>query len=368
MVQNRNIADAIFIVTEERSCPLYNIGEELKVANYCIETPQAKPACMILVEKLIELTSQKQSFQRFSPLGTKKNRFQCGGCHQGRISFEYKKEKGFTTVQMKLLSETEERRRRQHLDRFFGRLRDFNLFESLDDDALSDLTALLELKTYPPRKVILKKGEPGTHLFFMLSGKIAVVADDGQNIAEMGTGEIFGEMSLLSGEPVSCSIHSMEETEVALLSNKNFKFVLKKYPVLQLFLLKVLVNRAQAMALRSGSITSGMSGELGDVNIVELCQLINSSQKTGTIDLIMDDGKGNIFFNEGEIVHARYKKLVDKEALFTLMGRESGHFTYTKGIPPQLLDQPPFGGFMSLIMEGVQWVDEQGGGQDMGED
>jgi CRP/FNR family transcriptional regulator, cyclic AMP receptor protein len=367
-MQNRNFADAIFIVTEEQSCPLYNVGEELKVANYCIELPQAKPTCMILTEKLIELTSQKQSFERFSPLGVKKNRFQCGGC-QGRINFEYKKEKGFSTVQMRLLSETEERKRRQHLDRFFGRLRSFNLFESLDDDALSDLTALLDLKTFSPRKVVLKKGEPGTHLFFMLSGKVAVVADDGQKIAEMDTGEIFGEMSLLSGEPVSASIHTMQETEVALLSNKNFKFVLKKYPVLQLFLLKVLVNRAQAMALRSGSITSGMSGELGEINVVELFQLINSSQKTGSIDLVLNDGKGSVFFNEGEIVHAQYKRLVEKEALFILMGKESGHFTYTKGIPQQFLDQPPFGGFMSLVMEGVQWVDEQGGGEEgMGEE
>ena len=363
----KKIADAIFIVTEERSCPLYNVGEELKVANYAVELPQAKPACLILSEKLIELTSQKQSFERFSPLGVKKNRFQCDGC-QGRIAFEYKKEKGFSTVQMRLLSETEERKRRQHLNKFFGRFRSFSLFESLDDDALMDLTAHLEVRTVPPRKVILTKGEPGTHLFIMLRGKVSVIGDDGQSIAEMGVGEIFGEMSLLSGEPISCSIHTLEETEVALLSNKNFKFVLKKYPVLQLFLLKMLVNRAQAMALRSGSITSGMSGELGDIGVVELFQLINSSQKTGSVGLTLREGRANVFFNEGEIVYAQYGKLVDKEALFTVMGQESGQFSYTKGIPAQLKDRPPFGGFMSLVMEGVQWVDEVQGGQDMGED
>ncbi|MBU1139445.1 MAG: cyclic nucleotide-binding domain-containing protein [Proteobacteria bacterium] len=358
MQQEKKFSDAIFVVTEERACPFYNVGEELKVEQHSLVVPEAKPACMVLVEKLIGITTKKQTFERFSQLGVQKSNFDCGGC-QGMIRFEYKKEKGFATLQMKLLSETEARRRRQHLDKFFGRLRSFHLFESLDDDALGDLTALLELKKYPASKVVLKKGEPGTHLFILLSGQVGVIADDGHRLAEMSEGEIFGEMSLLSGEPVSCSIHSLKETEVAILSVKNFKHVLKKYPVLQLFLLKMLVDRAQAMTLRSGNITSGMSGELDEINMVELLQLINSSQKTGTIELILNDAKAVVLFNEGELIQVRYRNLVGKDALFALLAQKSGHFTYTKGIPPQMSNQPPLGGFMSLIMEGVQWIDEQ---------
>lgn len=358
MRQERKFSEAIFIITEERSCPFYNVGEELKVENGSVVVPEVKPTCMILVEKLIAITTKKQTFERFSQLGVQKSNFDCGGC-QGRIRFEYKKEKGFATLQMKLLSEAEARRRRQHLDKFFGRLRNFHLFESLDDDALGDLTALLELKKYPANKVVLKKGEPGTHLFVLLEGKVGVIADDGQRVAEMSKGEIFGEMSLLSGEPVSCSIHSLQETEVATLSIKNFKHVLKKYPVLQLFLLKMLVDRAQAMTLRSGNITSGMSGELDEINMVELFQLINSSQKTGTVDLILQDAKATVLFNEGELIDLKYRNLVGKEALFALLAQKSGHFTYTKGIPANMSHLAPLGSFMSLIMEGVQWIDEQ---------
>ncbi len=358
MKQKKQFNDAIFIVTKEQSCPLYNVGEELRVEKGTVIVPDGKPVCMILVDNLIPITMQKQNFKQFSQLGMKKSEFDCGGC-QGKISFAYKKEKGFATLQMRLLSAAEERKKRQHLDKFFSRLRNFIFFESLDDDALIDLTALLEMRKYSSNKVVLKKGDPGTHLFFMLSGKIGVIGDDGQRLAEMSSGEIFGEMSLLSGEPVSCSIHTLKETEVALLSNKNFKFVLKKHPVLQLFILKVLVNRAQSMALRSGSITSGMSGELDEINIVELLQLINSSQKTGVISLVLDDAKASIFFNEGELVQVQYRDLGGKEALFVLLGKESGYFTYTKGIPAHLKNEALLGGFMGLIMEGVQWNDEQ---------
>ncbi len=358
----KKFRDAIFTVTKERSCPIYNIGDELRVEDLCAIVPEAKPVCMVLVEKLIEITIKKESFERFSQLGTQHLKFDCGGC-KGQITFQYQKQKDFSTVQMKLLSVAEERRRKQHLAIFFDRLREFQLFESLDDDALLDLAGLLEHKKYKKDKVVLKVGDPGTHLFIVLSGQVGVIAHDGERLASMGAGEIFGEMSLLSGEAVSCSIHSLAETEAALLSVKNFKHVLKKNPVLQLFLLKMLVDRAQAMALRSGNITSGMSGELSEISTVELLQLINSSQKSGHVELILSEAKGSVFFSEGEIIHVRYKTLRDKDALFVLLAQKKGHFTYAKGVPLELAHLEPLGGFMGLIMEGVQHIDEQEFGQ-----
>jgi len=357
-MQQKKFRDAIFTVTEEYACPIYNIGDELKVEDLCAVVPEAKPVCMVLVEKLIDITVKKESFQRFGQLGSHKLKFDCGGCN-GQITFQYKKKKSFSTVQMTLLSEAEERRRRQHLAIFFDKLREFQLFESLDDDALLDLAALLEHKKYKKGKIVLKQGDPGRHLFVLLSGQVGVIAHDGERLASMGKGDIFGEMSLLSGEPVSFSIHSLAETEAALLSVKNFKFVLKKNPVLQLFLLKMLVDRAQAMALRSGNITSGMSGELDEISAIELFQLINSSQKTGLVELILTDGKGSVFFRAGEIVDIRYKELRDKMGLFALLAQKSGRFSYSKGIPHELEEAEPLGSFMGLIMEGVQYIDEQ---------
>jgi hypothetical protein len=121
----------------------------------------------------------------------------------------------------------------------------------------------------------------------------------------------------------------------------------------------MLVDRAQAMALRSGNISSGMSGEIKEISTVELFQLINSSQKTGAIEFVLSDGNGMALFSEGEIVAVRYKTLRNKDALFALIGEKSGHFSYTKGIPKELETAEPIGSFMSLIMEGVQYIDEQ---------
>lgn len=346
--QGTKFRDAIFIVIEERSCPIYNVGEEFKVENFSLSVPPHKPGCLFLAQVIANIVTSKEGYGAVPKFGGLKPKFDCGGC-EGLIHFEFKKERDFATPQMKLLNETEERRRRQHLDNFFGVLRNLDLFESLDDDTLSDLTMLLEMRSIPLGKVVIKKGDAGSNLYIVLTGKVAVIADDGSRIAEMGAGEIFGEMSLLSGEPVTSSIHTIADTQLAMLSIKNFKHVLKKYPVLQLFLFKMLVERAQILALRSGNISSGMTGELAKIATVDLFRLINSGRKTGTIDLVLEPGRAMVFFKKGEIIYARFLKLRNKNAVFALLNEKRGRFTYTKGIPGELDKLPPIGNFMGML-------------------
>jgi CRP/FNR family cyclic AMP-dependent transcriptional regulator len=349
--------NAVFLIIGERSCPLYNVGEELKVVNFSLSVSSYKPSCLYLAQKMASIVTTKESISGFAKTGGRNAKFDCGGC-EGLIHFEYKKGKDFATLQMKLLKETEQRRRRKRLDMFFGELRKLDIFKPLDDQSLSDLTMLLELKNILIDKVIIKKDAPNNHLYIILNGIVAVIADDGSKIAEIGVGEIFGEMSLLTGEPVSNSIHTIEATKVAMLSVKNFRDAIKSYPVLQMFLLKLLVDRAQKMTLRSGNISSGMTGELADINAVDLFQLINSSQKTGMVEFILEQGKALVIFKEGEIIYARFLKLRQKEAVYSLVGAIKGRFTYTRGIPDEVKKLPPIGGFVGLMMEGVQRIDE----------
>jgi len=350
--------NAIFIVTEERACPLYNVGEEFKVEDMGLSVPEAKPACLNMVQRVIKATTEEQSFEHFTQHGIQKSKFECGGC-TGLIRFEFKKEKGFATLQMKLLAAAERREKMRHMDRFFDLLRCLDIFEPLDDDSLRDLSALLKLKEYGANKVILKKGDPGTHLYILLEGKVAVIADDGKTLSKMGVGDIFGEMSLLSGEPVTTTIHTRAKTRLASLSSKDFKHVLNKYPVLQVFFYRMLVDRAQANTMRSGTISSGMSGELAEISTVDLFQLINSSQKTGRVEFDLKDGKALVLFHEGELIQARYNSLAGKDAVFALLARRSGHFIYNSGISEEAKKLNVIGGFMGLIMEGMRRLDEE---------
>lgn len=345
--------DAVFLITAEHSCPVYNVGEELKVQNFCLSVTSYKPGCLHLARKIADVLTVKDSISGFPQVSGPKSQFDCGGC-DGMIHFEYKKEKDFATLQMKMLQEAEERQRRKLVEKHFGELRKLDLFKPLDDHSLVDLTLLLEFKAIPRDKRVVKKGAPGNHLYIILRGMVAVIKDDGSKAIEIKAGEIFGEMSLLSGEPVSHSIHTTEDSLVALLSLKNFRDVLRRYQKLQLFLLKMLVDRAQTVALQSGNISSGMTGKLAEINAVDLFQLINSQQKTGAVHLSLKEGKAVVIFKGGEIIYARFLKYRQKEAVFVLLAARNGHFSYTRGIPVELENSSPIGGFMDLLMEGMQ--------------
>ncbi|MCK5515390.1 MAG: DUF4388 domain-containing protein [Desulfobulbaceae bacterium] len=356
--------DAIFIVTSEESCPYYDFGDELKVENSSLKISGFKPVCLYLSKNIEQIVTLKEGSGRLSRLGGlkmpghQKSKYDCGGC-TGLIQFEFKREKGYITLQMQLLKEAEEQRNRKRLDKFYNVLRMLDIFEPLEDESLRDLILLLDFKTVLPDKVLLKKGDPSAHLYIILKGQVAVIDDNHQKISEINSGEIFGEMSLLSGEPENNSLHTMNGTQVAMLSVKNFRHILKKFPTLQIFLFKLLIDRVQAQALLSGNISSGMTGDLEEVPAIDLMQLINSSQKTGSIEVVCSEGSATVYFDEGEIIYAKFKKLSAKDAVFALLTIRKGFFTYSRGIPDELKMLPPIGGFIGLMMEGVQGIDEQ---------
>jgi CRP-like cAMP-binding protein len=350
--------NAIFIVTEELSCPIYNVGEEFMVRDKALTVDSGKPLCLLMIQELIKVQGGTVPFERFTQQGVQRAKFECGGC-SGLIRFEYKKEKEFATLQMKLLAVAEKRAKMQHIGDFYSLLREMEIFEPLSDNDLLDLTEMLKFKKYGENKVIINKGDRGSHLFIVLSGAVAAVRDGDEVLGEMGKGEIFGEMSLLSGEPIMTSVFTRSAVTVATLSAKDFKHVLNKYPILQVFFYRLLVNRAQINTLRSGNISSGMTGELAEVNAVELFQLINSSGKTGKIDLLFVTGRASVLFYEGEIIRATFGRMDDKEALFAILAKSQGTFTYTSGLSEQDKELPVIGGFMGLIMEGLRRIDEE---------
>lgn len=334
--------DAIFIVMEERSCPIYDMGDELKVQNFSLVASHYKASCLHLTSKIADIvTINKNVSATPSSTSGQKKQFTCGGCEEGIIYFEYKKERDFSTVQMKVLREERERRNRKRIEQHFEELRKLDIFKQLNDSSLVDLTLLLEFKTIPKDKRVVKKGAPGNNLYIILKGTVAVINDNRSKVAELKAGEIFGEMSLLSGEPVSNSIHTIEETDVATLSVKNFRDILTSYHELQFFLLKLLVERSQTIALRSGNIASGMTGSLSEINTGKLFQMIQSARKTGAVHFSLPEGRAVTFFKEGNIIYARYAKYRQKDAIQALLAAEDGQFRYARGIPKELEKSPP---------------------------
>ncbi|MFT5699266.1 MAG: CRP/FNR family cyclic AMP-dependent transcriptional regulator [Desulforhopalus sp.] len=351
--------NGVFIITEDDHCPLYNVREELKVSDGVLLLPAAKPTCLTLAKDLVEIAQADRNYETYTKGKTEKSKFECGGC-TGLIRFEYKKDKEFATVQMKLLAATERREKILGVRHFAGLLRSISMFKVLSDEDLLDLATLLELNDFPWQFPITQKGDPGDRLFVLLSGRAEVIDEHGVVFAELDRGEVFGEMSLLSGERVTTTIMASEPCQVAVMNQKNFKHVLNRFPTLQVFFYKLLVSRITKMnEQRAQELASGMVGQISDISVVELCQMVNSNQKTGRLNVETSDQRGTILFNEGELVHVEYKNLMGRDAFYELIGTETGRFKFSQGLTYKEKQLDVLGGFMGIIMEGMKRLDDR---------
>ena len=321
--------------------------------------PGIKSTCLILAQDIIHLVSEDVAYEHYLQGTKKKSQFECSGC-SGRICFEFKQEKEFTTVPMKLLVAAQRKEQSKNFSQFAGLLRGIQIFQPLNDDDLLDLVTLLQIEKCPWGFPILQKGDVGNHLYIILSGRVEVMDEAGVTLAEMGKGDVFGEMSLLSGETVTTTIMAMEPTELATLSKKNFHHMQVQFPALQGFFYKLLVSRITTInKQRAEELSSGMVGEFTEIPPIELLQMINSNQKTGSLKIKAGKHKGQLLFNEGELVYAIFDGKDDQEAFFAVLALKKGRFNFVQGLSHQEMRHKVIGGFMGMLMEGMKRLDDQ---------
>ena len=82
---------------------------------------------------------------------------------------------------------------------------------------------------------IFEKGTTGNQMFVVLGGKVGVF-DGSKQIATLGVGETFGEMSLISHEPRTATVIALEDTKLFAMSERLFQKLLTKRVSVQLLL------------------------------------------------------------------------------------------------------------------------------------
>ncbi len=352
------LRDAVFVITEESQCPLYNVGDELTAEGVSFTMSAAKPTCLILAKDVLAITSEEVAFETLEKGVKTKTRFECSGC-SGIIHFEYKKDKEFATLQMRLLAAAERKTKLMAVSEFADLLRSIEIFEPLSNDDLLDLAILLERKNYDYGFPIVQKGEPGAYLYIILSGVVEVVDDDGVGLNEMKEGDIFGEMSLLTGERVSATVMAAQPCSIAIMNKKNFRHILQSFPALQIFFYKLMVHRIKEINVKwAEELGSDMSGYISDMPPIDLCQMINSIKKSGTITFDSDFKQGFLKFYDGEIVEAVFDDYTGKEAFFAILALTRGRFKYVQKLSYKDAQKEIIGVFMALIIEGMKRLDE----------
>jgi len=90
-------------------------------------------------------------------------------------------------------------------------LRKCKFLQGLKDSVLSDLAAKAEMLSVANGKKIITRGEDGSNMYFIISGSARVHHGE-VVLANIGTGDVFGEMSVLDAEKRSASVTTQSDT------------------------------------------------------------------------------------------------------------------------------------------------------------
>jgi pSer/pThr/pTyr-binding forkhead associated (FHA) protein len=107
------------------------------------------------------------------------------------------------------------------------------------------------------------------------------------------------------------------------------------------------------------AIPGAFSGELSEVSVPEICQLIELNQKTGVLVFHQGTQRGKVHFKAGRAVHAEFRDLLGDDAATELLSLTKGSFRFlaTTSVHVQTTIKKPTA---LLLLEAAQRADEQG--------
>ena len=346
--------ESSFIIIASNKCPTYSVGDELKLNGRALSL-SGKPACLTLMDDVIQAVENYMSPKAIMSGKTPDELFSCSGQFTGcagSIRIRHCTDKVPSSAALKKIED--------EITALAGKLSNFSIFQTLREDDIREIVSHFRVKGYSKGEIVLKKGEPGVKLFIILSGEVDIIGDYDVTIATLGKGEIFGEMSLLSGNPVNSTVKVAKNAKIMCMNGNHFRMMLNRFPSIQMYFARLLVDRlAKANVERIQQLAKGMAGSFSEITPAELFQALNMAQKTGKLILHLSDGKAMISFRDGDVVWAEYNDTTGIDAFFEIVKQVRGNFKFDPSLPQEQKDAPVLGDFMYLLMEGLSRLDEE---------
>jgi len=130
---------------------------------------------------------------------------------------------------------------------------------------------------------------------------------------------------------------------------------------------KVLLEKVDALLSRSRRVKSidsenaphkkGFEGNLADLSMVEVIQLLNLNKRDGTLE-VEDKSRGKIVFKQGNMIYAEFGDAQGVEAINQMVPLKDGMFKFepvVESVEPNIE-----GSTMNILLEACRLMDEAG--------
>ncbi len=131
------------------------------------------------------------------------------------------------------------------------------LFAGLSRSQVAELERHMRPVEFAPQTLIVRRGDPADAAFLVLSGLVAVRQHDAGSgvdflLRELGPGEMFGEMAILTRGPRTSSVVAVQQTTCAVLPRAEFERTMREQPEFALAMTAMLAERLDRSSQRAG--------------------------------------------------------------------------------------------------------------------
>lgn len=157
------------------------------------------------------------------------------------------------------------------------------LFGTFTDAQRRELAALCREVLHGARQPIVSEGDPGSSAFVIASGTAHVTIDGVREpVAVLGPGDLFGEMSLLTGEPRTATVVPATECGLVEITAEGFReFVMSNAAVLDVISAEVTRRRAESARARGSVVRTPAPVESATSLLTRIRQFLLGASDSG---------------------------------------------------------------------------------------
>lgn len=146
-------------------------------------------------------------------------------------------------------------------------LRSNPVFTALPPAQRQAMASIFELRTVETGRVIIEQGQKGDALYLLLQGQCSALFrhPDGRQtaVASLREGDVFGEISLLLGQPASATVRAETSCHLLRLGREPFEKHILSQPGVRAALMRLGTERL----LQVSKLLSGRAAHVGDQRV-----------------------------------------------------------------------------------------------------
>lgn len=116
------------------------------------------------------------------------------------------------------------------------------LFAGCSKAELKELALVADELDLKEGRTLVREGRPGREFFILLDGTVRV-SRGGRKLNDLGPGEWFGEIALLTDTPRTATVTASSPIRVLVITDRSFRRVVERMPAIALKVLATVSQR-----------------------------------------------------------------------------------------------------------------------------